>query len=60
MWELTVKGGDTASFTYGNSSQSTYLIILNIAAQFILLIHLLNMLIAIMGDTFGKRNDVAE
>ena len=25
-----------------------------------MLIHLLNMLIAIMGDTFGKRNEVAE
>ena len=29
-------------------------------AQFVLLIHMLNMLIAIMGDTFSRRNEVAE
>ena len=60
MWDTSLGGGGTDSFDLGDASQSKFLYSLNIAAQFIMLIHLLNMLIAIMGDTFGQRNEVAE
>jgi hypothetical protein len=60
MWDTCLGGGGSDSFELGDGSQSKYLYSLNIAAQFILLIHLLNMLIAIMGDTFGQRNEVAQ
>ena len=60
MWEVSLGGGDSAVFEYGDASQETYLRGLYISAQFTMLIHLLNMLIAIMGETFGSRNEVAE
>lgn len=60
MWDVSIGGGDSSGFGLGNATQKTYLDIISIAAQFLLLIHLLNMLIAIMGDTFGRRNEVAE
>ena len=60
MWDVCIGGGDTAGFALGKASQKAYLDTLSITAQFILLIHLLNMLIAIMGDTFSRRNEVAE
>ena len=60
MWDVCLGGGDTESFELGDAKQYNYLTGLYIAAQFTMLIHLLNMLIAIMGDTFGKRNEVAE
>lgn len=60
MWDTCLGGGGSDSFNIGDGSQSKYLYILYISAQFILLIHLLNMLIAIMGETFGNRNEVAE
>jgi hypothetical protein len=59
MWDTCLGGGGSDSFNLGDATQKNYLFSLNIAAQFILLIHLLNMLIAIMGDTFGNRNEVA-
>jgi hypothetical protein len=60
MWNVCLGGGGSDSFALGDGSQRTYLQALFIAAQFTMLIHLLNMLIAIMGDTFGQRNEVAE
>jgi hypothetical protein len=60
MWDLTINGGDTSTFRYGLASQLNYLLILNISGQFFLVILMLNMLIAIMGNTFGKRREVAE
>ena len=56
MWDVSIGGGDSSGFGLGNATQKTYLDIISICAQFLLLIHLLNMLIAIMGDTFGRRN----
>ena len=60
MWDVCLGGGGSDSFEFGDASQKKYLKTLFISAQFILLIHLLNMLIAIMGNTFGNRNEVAE
>ena len=60
VWEIAIGGGGTIGFSLGNGTQNMYLSALNLLAQFTLLIHLLNMLIAIMGDTFGQRNLVAD
>lgn len=51
---------DRAPFTLGDGSQDTWLSVLFILAVFIMLLHLLNMLIAIMGNTFAERSSVAE
>jgi len=40
------------------ASQTPYLIIIAIFTGFFILIHLLNMLIAIMGETFAKNNEI--
>jgi len=50
---------DLSAFTLGNATQANYLYILFSCAAFIMIIHLLNMLIAIMGNTFSERNEVA-
>jgi hypothetical protein len=60
MWNVCLGGGGSDMFAYGDASQKVYLNTLFIAAQFILLIHLLNMLIAIMGNTFAIRNEITE
>lgn len=51
---------DRGPFTLGLGSQDTWLSFLFILAALIMLIHLLNMLIAIMGNTFAERSSVAE
>ena len=60
MWDVCVGDGGSDSFELGKGTQEKFLKVLYVAAQFIMLIHLLNMLIAIMGNTFGNRNEVAE
>ena len=60
MWDTCLGEIMTDTFELGDGSQKPYLFVLNIFAQFILLVHLLNMLIAIMGNTFMQRNEVAE
>jgi hypothetical protein len=45
-------------YDLGDGSDSLLLWFFFISASFFLLIHLLNMLIAIMGETFGKFNEV--
>lgn len=45
---------------YYNNEMSPYLVILFLTLSFFMCIHLLNMLIAIMGDSFQKNNQVAE
>lgn len=44
---------DTDSYELGDGSQTNFLWILFVIGSFILCLHLLNMLIAIMGETFG-------
>ena len=46
-------------FSLGKGSQQTWLYILFCAAAFVLFITFLNMLIAIMGNTFSMRNELA-
>ena len=41
-----------------SASQTIYLIIIAVFTGFFILIHLLNMLIAIMGETFAKNNQI--
>ena len=53
MWDTCLGEIMTDTFDLGLGSQKPYLFLLNIFAQFILLIHMLNMLIAIMGNTFS-------
>ena len=42
-------------YDLGKKSQSTILYTLHLMTAFIIMIHLLNMLIAIMGNTFSER-----
>lgn len=49
---------ETEGFDYGDASQTKYLNVLYFISTFLIITHLLNMLIAIMGDTFGKRAEV--
>ena len=44
----------------GKGSQKNYLYAVFIVAQFLMQIHLLNMLIAYMGETFSANNEVKE
>ena len=44
---------DTVGFSVGNSSQYWILVILFVGTTFFIMIHMLNMLIAVMGDTFS-------
>mmetsp|Transcript_1931 Transcript_1931/g.2769 ORF Transcript_1931/g.2769 Transcript_1931/m.2769 type:complete len:142 (+) Transcript_1931:6574-6999(+) len=60
MWNLCIGGFDNKSFFKGNDSESFYGVVLFCLATFILLIHLLNMLIAIMSDEFTKNNEIKD
>ena len=48
--------GNTQPFNIGEKSQRWILFPISIASSFLMLIHLLNMLIAIMGNTFAERS----
>ena len=48
----------TSNFNFGNGSQSTILHILFSMVSFLMTVHLLNMLIAIMGNTFNARVEI--
>jgi len=50
---------DTGGFSVGNSSQYWILVILFVGTTFFIMIHMLNMLIAVMGDTFSQRGEIA-
>jgi hypothetical protein len=43
-----------------NSDMTVYLFILFLLMSFFMCIHLLNMLIAMMGDSFQKNNEMAD
>ena len=49
---------NTDDYEMGDGSSSFILWLFFIVSSFILLIHLLNMLIAIMGETFGQNNEI--
>jgi hypothetical protein len=49
---------NTDDYDMGDGSSSNILWLFFILSSFILLIHLLNMLIAIMGETFGQNNEI--
>jgi hypothetical protein len=51
---------DRAPFELGDASQSNHLHFIFILAVGVILLHLLNMLIAIMGNTFAERSLVVE
>ena len=51
---------DDSNFSKGNKNQQTYLWILFILATFVIIVTMMNMLIAIMGDTFVNNSEVAE
>lgn len=58
MWQLCLGGASTATYAVGEGSQEIYLIGFYIMAQFLMIIHLLNMLIAIMGETFVNCKEI--
>jgi len=65
VWNICIGNASGDSFFLGDNASiekstwnHTYLIILFIIATFILLIHLLNMLIAIMSDQFATNNEI--
>ena len=51
---------DDANFEKGTKSQQPYLWCLFILATFVIIVTMMNMLIAIMGDTFVNNSEVAE
>lgn len=60
MWymiNLLLGQTDTAPFSSGDASQDAFLKLIFALAAFIIMIHLLNMLIAIMGNTYSQRRD---
>lgn len=59
--DLILGESDRENFDLGNKpSQKDVLYTLYVFVTFLMLIHLTNMLIAIMGETFSKRREVAE
>ena len=48
------------TFNFGNETERMYLYPLYLVSSFILVIHMLNMIIAIMSETFEERNAHAE
>ena len=59
IWLLTLGEFNYDCFWLGNANSSFYLIFVFCIATFMMIIHLLNMLIAIMGNTFENRNHIA-
>lgn len=51
-------GASNEAFTLGEGKQAKYLEGLHFVANFLIVLHLLNMLIAIMGSTYGNREAV--
>lgn len=60
MIEMVLGVFDVVPFEFGESQEAEFLYFLFIIASFVIMIHLLNMLIAIMGNTFAERHEVAE
>ena len=60
LMSLGELGADDDFFAQGKRSQELVLWLLFLLATFTLCIHLLNMLIAIMGETFAKNSEAAD
>jgi hypothetical protein len=61
MWfmiQVFLGGASTEGFYYGDKSQMRVLNTLFFCSTFLIITHFLNMLIAIMGNTFGERTEV--
>lgn len=58
VWMIILGAAETDSFDGDRDLEGLILTALFILASFILIVHLFNMLIAIMGDTFNKNNEV--
>jgi len=58
VYMLALGEFDDDAYEMGDGSQTTLLWFYFIICSFFLLIHLLNMLIAIMGETFGTNNEL--
>ena len=58
MWQLCLGAASTDSYALGNKGHEKILIFLYMLSQFFMIIHLLNMLIAIMGESFGNCKEV--
>ena len=56
IWTIVLDAGDTSAFEGDNELEGYILTAVYVLASFVLIIHLFNMLIAIMGDTFNKNN----
>jgi len=56
VWFIVLGQIDNSMFTLGNGGQQWILRALLTFAAFFLIIHMLNMLIAIMGNTFAERS----
>lgn len=59
IWQMVLGNGDDAGFSAGAGSQEIYLDILFSLSAFVMVFHLMNMLIAIMGNTFAVRSEIA-
>jgi len=60
MVNLLLGSTDVGPYSTGEASQKPYLTLLFSLAAFVIMIHLLNMLIAIMGNTYSNRSEIAE
>ena len=59
--DMIIGNSDVGSFELGGSpSQATILYTLHSLTAFIIMIHLLNMLVAIMGNTFAERSSIID
>lgn len=58
--DMMLGNTNTESFTLGEGSQAPLLFFLFTLTAFIIMIHLLNMLVAIMGNTFAERSAIVD
>jgi hypothetical protein len=57
VWLIVLGSIDESSFFLGNKGEFRVLRLILTFASFIMVIHLLNMLVAIMGNTFAERSE---
>lgn len=60
LWDLLIGNFNTKPFDLGDRTQRLYLYTVYCVCVFIFMIHLMNMLIAIMGNTYAIRNEVID